>query len=151
MAKIMHCTSEEPVYAYHARICVLGSVKNNARQHGFTLIEIVITISIVVLMLVFYVSAFSTNQLAKIQQHREIALRVIDQKIQALRAAGYSGVSSGSFTDTQLNALQSASASTTVSDYNASIKQVIVGVTWIDASTTRYLGETTLITNSGGL
>ena len=103
-------------------------------------------------MLVFYVSAFSSNQLAKIQAHKDIALRVVNQKMATLRAAGYGGVGSGgTFTDTQLNTLQSASASTSVSDFNASIKQVTVGVSWIDASSTLYFSETTLITNSGGL
>jgi len=103
-------------------------------------------------MLVFYVSAFSSNQLAKIQAHKDIALRVVNQKMASLRAGGYGSVgSSGTFTDTQLNTLQSAAASTTVSDYNASIKQVTVGVSWVEASTTLYLSETTLITNSGGI
>jgi prepilin-type N-terminal cleavage/methylation domain-containing protein len=127
-------------------------VKNAPSQHGFTLIEVVIAIFILILMLVFYVSAFSSNQLAKIQAHKDIALRVINQKMASLRAGGYGSVGSGgTFTDTQLNTLQSAAASTTVSDYNASIKEVTVGVSWIDASSTQYLSETTLIINSGGL
>jgi prepilin-type N-terminal cleavage/methylation domain-containing protein len=127
-------------------------VKNEAQQAGFTLIEIVISIFIIVLMLVFYTSSFSTNQLARIQEHKDIALRVINQKMAAARAAGYSSVTGASFTDTQLSALTSYSASTTVSTYNASEKLVTVGVSWLESSTTNYyLGETTLLVNSGGL
>jgi len=72
--------------------------------------------------------------------------------MESLRALGYGSLgSSGTFTDTSLNVLQSASASTTVSDFNASIKQVTVGVSWVESSTTLFLSETTLIANSGGL
>lgn len=137
----------------HARIYTLGNVKNAALQSGFTLIEVVVTIFIVVLMLVFYASSFTSNQLEKIQEHKDIVLRVINQKMASIRAGGYSNAASsaGTFTDTQLSTLTRYSASTTVSDYNANIKEVTVGVSWIDASSTLYLGETTLLVNSGGL
>ena len=127
-------------------------MKYEATQEGFTLLEVVITIFILVAMLVFFTASFSTTQLSRIQQHKDIALRVMEQKMETLRAAGYSGVgSSGTFSDALLNSLNSASASTTISDYNGSVKQVMVGVSWVDASTTFYLSETTLIVNSGGL
>ena len=91
-------------------------------------------------------------RLARDVQHKDIALRVINQKMAGLRAAGYAGLpASGSFSDPQLNALQSASASTSIADYNADTKLVIAGVSWVGASTTHYLSETTLITKSGGL
>jgi prepilin-type N-terminal cleavage/methylation domain-containing protein len=128
-------------------------VEKFSAQSGFTLIEVVITIFLVVLMLVFFQVAASTMRLATIAQQKERVSRVIGQKIETLRAAGYDGVgSSGTFTDPQLNNLQNVSASTTISDYNAEIKQVTVGVSWLGAgSTTRYLGATTLLVNSGGL
>lgn len=69
----------------------------------------------------------------------------------SVRASGYSSVSSGSFTDTQLSTLQNYSASTTVSTYSASEKLVTVGVSWIESSSTLYFGESTLLVNSGGL
>src|SRR5262249_16204067 len=121
-------------------------------QCGFTLIEILITIFILILMLVFYVSAFSTNQLSRLQEHRDIALRVVTQKMQTLRGGGFSNVdSSTTFTDTSLSRLTNASASTTVSYYNSSLKEVIVGISWLEGSSTLYVQETTLIGNSGGL
>lgn len=130
----------------------LGSVKKQTLQHGYTLIEILITVSIVVLMLVFLASAASTLKLARLQQHKDLVLRVVNHKIETVRAGGYDNAATSAFTDTQLNILHSVSASTTVSDFNASIKQVTVGVSWVDVgSTTYYLGATTLIVNSGGL
>ncbi len=104
-------------------------------------------------MLVFYQVAAATLRLSLMQQHKGIAVRVINQKMETTRAAGYSGIGAGgTFTDPQLAILQSPSASSTVSDFNASIKQVTIGVSWLEiGSTTRYLGATTLIVNSGGL
>lgn len=114
--------------------------------------EVVVSIFILGLMLVFYQSSFGTMRLAQMQKDKDIALRVVNQKMEALRAGGYGSLgASGSFSDTQLDSLQSASASTTITTYNASIKQVTVGVSWVESGSTQYLSETTLISQSGGL
>jgi type II secretory pathway pseudopilin PulG len=120
---------------------------------GFTLIEVVITIFFVILMLVFFQVAAGSLRLAIIQQHKEIAMRVVTKKISTVRASGYANATTSSaFSDPLLASLQNASASTTISSYNANIRQIIVGVTWTElGSTTRYLSASTLLVDSGGL
>jgi prepilin-type N-terminal cleavage/methylation domain-containing protein len=122
-------------------------------NQGFTLLEVLITIGILVVMLAFFASSFSISRLIKIQRHRDVAARVVSQKIESLRADGFDNVGSSTvFTDTQLGIFSSSTASTTVSYYNSSIKQVTVGVYWVESSSTNlYVGATTLVGRSGGL
>jgi prepilin-type N-terminal cleavage/methylation domain-containing protein len=127
-------------------------VKKNHSQNGFTLIEILVTVFILLLMLVFYASSLSTMRLTRIMQHKDIALRVLEEKMETLRGGGYANLpASGTFTNTLLDSLPGPSASTTISLYNATTKEILVGVSWIDSGTTYYVSLSSLITEIGGL
>ncbi len=128
---------------------------NYARHthRGFTLIEVLVSILILGAMLVFYTSSFSATKLTRDAQRKDVALRVIEQKLEELRALTYAGLpASGTFSDPLLTSLPNGIASTTISTYNAAIKKATVGVSWIEGSSTlRYIESTTLITQVGGL
>lgn len=121
---------------------------------GFSFVEVVITLFIIGVILTLYVAAVNTMHLAKTVKHQELALRVANNKMEELRAGGYLNLpSSGSFSDSQLSALPSSSASMTITDYNTSTKQVLVNIQWKEngSSAFRNIGLTTLITKVGGL
>lgn len=106
------------------------------------------------LMLVFFESSFSSTTLTRNLQRQDIAIRILNQKLEDLRALTYTGLpASGAFSDPSLTSIPNGLASTTLTDYNADTKQVLVGVSWQESSSTpvRYLSVTTLITKNGGL
>ena len=132
---------------------MLFPVKKVHTVRGFTLIEILISVFILGAIAVVYVTATNTLSLTREVREKDIALRIIDKKLESLRAAGYAGVgSSGSFSDDLLSTIPNSSASTTISSYNANIKQVDVSVGWQEIGLpSRYLSGTTLIVDNGGL
>jgi hypothetical protein len=82
-----------------------------------------------------------------------VAFRIVNTKLDELRAGGYDALpTSGSFSDPALTNLPFASASTSITDWNAKTKQVAAGVSWQGADgLPRNVSLTTLITQSGGL
>lgn len=122
-------------------------------RRGFTLLEVLISIAILSVMLVFYNSSFSVTKLTRTLQRQDIALRIIKQKTEELRALTYTGLpASGSFSDPLLTSLPNGAASTTITDYDTDNKLVIVSVFWAESSSTaKYLRQTTLVTKVGGL
>lgn len=128
-------------------------MKKSLTARGFTLIEILVSIFILGAIAIIYLTAINTITLTREIRQKDIALRVIDKEIESLRAGGYAGLgSSGSFSDALLSDLPNSSASTTISSYNANIKQVDVSVGWQEVGLpSRYLSATTLIVDNGGL
>ena len=82
-----------------------------------------------------------------------IAFRVATAKLDELRAGGHAALpASGAFVDPTLTSLPSGIASTSITDWNATTKQVAAGVSWQGADgLARNVSLTTLITQSGGL
>jgi prepilin-type N-terminal cleavage/methylation domain-containing protein len=129
-------------------------LKPRQNQAGFTIIEVIVTLFIMGTILVLYQASSNTIVSTTETKNEDIALRVATTELQTLRAGGYSSLpASGTFTDTQLTSIPSGAASMTLSDYNATTKQVTVTVTWADPRTskTKNVSLTTLIANSGGL
>ena len=122
-------------------------------NHGFTLVEVLVSISVLGMMLVFFASTFSNTRLSRDVARQDIALRIIKQKMEDLRALGYNNLPvNGTFSNSLLSSLPSGVGSTTVSDFNSTLKQATVGISWNESSTTpRYLSATTLIGKVGGL
>ena len=90
--------------------------------------------------------------LTRSARHKDIALRVMNHKMEELRSLGYASLPpGGSFSDSLLNALPEGSGSTTIATYNAETKKVTVSVGWREGLDPRYLELTTLITETGGL
>lgn len=126
----------------------------HTKQSGFSIIEAIITLAIVILILVLYQSAVNTINLTRNSENEETALRIASVKIEELRAGGYSSVpATGSFSSSQLSALPSGSGNLVVTDFSANVKQVTVNVQWLDTktSTTRTITLTTAIADLGGL
>jgi len=123
-------------------------------KSGFTLLEVIVTLFIVGLVLVLYQATLGKVKLIRYAKDQEIALRVANNKIEELRAAGYAALpASGSFTDSQLNTLTNCTANMAITDYNTTTKMVIITIQWREPVNTslRNISLTTLITKTGGL
>ena len=129
------------------------SKRHTTNRRGFSLIEVIVSIFVLGTMLVFFASSFSVNRLSRDMQRQDIALRIIKQKMEELRALTYTGLpANGTFSNSLLSSLTNGVGSTTVSDYSATLKQATVGVSWNEStSTIRYLSATTIIGKVGGL
>ena len=132
---------------------MLFTVNKHLAIRGFSLVEVLISVFILGIAAVIYVTSTNTITLTRQTRFQDIAVRVASQKLATLRAAGYANLGAGgSFSDQLLSSLPAGSASTTISVYNANMKQVTVGVSWKEVrKTERYLSETTLIVDNGGL
>lgn len=121
---------------------------------GFSLLEVIVTLFIIGLVLVLYQASLGKVKLIQYAKNQEIALRVANNKIEELRAGGYSALpASGNFSDSQLNSLSNSSASMTITDYNADTKQVLITIQWKEptGSALKNISLATLITKTGGL
>ena len=132
----------------------LKSKKKQNSNSGFSLLEVLVTIFFIGLILVLYQSVLSKVRLIRYVDNQEIALRVANNKIEELRAGGYSALpASGSFSDSQLNILSSCTAAMAITDFNATTKTVVITIEWQQPPSTsvRNILLTTLITKTGGL
>lgn len=122
-------------------------------RRGFTLIEVVIAIFVIGSTVALYAAGLKTFAVTRSAGHGEVALRIAEGKLEALRAAGYAAVpTSGSFSDPALGTLPSATGTLAVSDSNAKTKRVTVTVSWQESTTSpRSVSLSTLITQTGGL
>lgn len=128
--------------------------QNRKSQEGFSIIEILITLFIVVVMLMLYQTALDSVFLTKNSSDESIALRIANHEMESLREAGYANLpASGTFSDSLLSTIPSGTATMTISTYNAKTKQADVTVTWQERNTsdTHSVTVTTLITQTGGL
>jgi Tfp pilus assembly protein PilV len=123
-------------------------------KSGFSLVEVLVTIFFVGLILVLYQTALSKMHLIRYVKNEQIALQVANNKIEELRAGGYSALpSSGVFSDSQLDALSNCTANMAITDFNASTKTVAITIEWQQPPSTavRNISLSTLITKTGGL
>lgn len=121
------------------------------RQAGFSLVEVLVTLSIIGAITLLYVAISSTYQLTRSAAYREIALRIASEEMNTLRAAGYGVLpGSGSFTDTQMANLPNGSGTLTVTTLNAKTKTIDVTVSWQEISA-HSVSLSTYITETGGL
>jgi len=122
---------------------------------GFTLVEVLVSIFLVGIMFVIFQSVLNTSVFVRTSKNQGIALSIVRNKLEGLRASGYAALpSSGSFSDTLMSTLPPAATTTlTVTAYNAKVKQVAVSVVWRDAGSTASstVSLTTLIAQTGGL
>ncbi len=121
-------------------------------NRGFTLIEVLVSVSILVAVLAFLDAAIRSLPVIRVAAHREIALAAAAQELEQVRADTYAALPpSGSFSDPQLSALPDASSSIAVTSFNAGTKQVVVTVTWQE----EYFGTSTIalatLITQGGL
>ncbi|OGG68682.1 hypothetical protein A3E65_01670 [Candidatus Kaiserbacteria bacterium RIFCSPHIGHO2_12_FULL_56_13] len=123
-------------------------------MRGFSYIELIVTLALVGVILTVFLALLSPLPLARVAEHRSIALAVAENELDALRAAGYGVLpESGSWSAPELALLPSGAGTRTVTDYNDTTKQVVVNVTWseIESTTPYSITLSTLITIVGGI
>jgi len=125
------------------------------KQRGFTIIEVLISILIIGVILILLQSVLRGGYLARNAKNQVVALTIVRNELEGLRAGGYDALpASGSFSDSLLSTLPGgATANITVSDYNDTTKQVSATVTWTDPgySAASIVSLSTLVTKVGGL
>ena len=124
-------------------------------SRGFSLIEVVVSIFIVGVMLVLLQAVFRSSVLVRIAKNEGIALSIARNEVESLRAGGYASLPLGStFYDSLVTSLNTNATTTlAITVYNATTKQVVVSVVWLDPSKTASstVSLSTLITQTGGL
>ena len=123
------------------------------QPRGFTLIEMLVAVFVMSVAAAFVTIVTGTIKVTRDSGFESIAFRVATAKLDELRAGGYAALpASGAFVDPTLTSLPSGIASTSITDWNATTKQVAAGVSWQGADgLARNVSLTTLITQSGGL
>ena len=124
------------------------------RFRGFSLVEVVVGVTIIALMAVAMGVLLERLPVgAREARDQDIAIKIARTEIEQLRAGGYDALPvSGPFTNSLLSSLASSSASVTVSTYSSKTKSVVATVSWRGANgVSRSLTLTTLITQNSGL
>ena len=124
------------------------------RQHGFTLIELVVALGIILLTVFVFGIAVSSLPLTRSASNRNIAYHAAGQKIEEMRNTPFAFLpSSGTFTYAILSELASSTAQLTMSSYSGydinSIKQAVVNITWYENGTWQSVQLNTLISSTG--
>lgn len=124
-------------------------------SRGFTLVEVVVSLFFVAVMLTLLAVIVRSSVLVRTSENQGIALSIVRNKLEILRAGGYASLpASGTFSDSLSNTLPpAATAALTVSAYNAKTAQVTATVIWKDpgSAASSTVSLSTLITESGGL
>ncbi len=122
-------------------------------QSGISIVEIIIAVALLLVIALLYQGTANNLTLTRESDNEELALRIAQNKIDALRQGGYAALpSTGSFSSADLSQLPSGSGSLTVTDFSATVKQVVVTVQWKSPrSGNQTVTLTTAIANNGGL
>lgn len=124
------------------------------RRGGFSLIEVLVSIFIMSMMLLLFQAVLRSASLVVSTQNQDLALTIVRNKIENIRAGGYSEIpSSGSFSDNLLTDLPSGNAELVTGEYNSKTKYVTAVVSWQERNRTELssVSLSTLITQVGGL
>src|SRR3989344_3136688 len=124
------------------------------RQHGFTLIELVVALGIILLTVFVFGIAVSSLPLTRSARNRNIAYHAAAQKIEEMRNTPFAFLpSSGTFTYAILSELASSTAQLTMSSYSGydinSIKQAVLNIPWYENGTWQSVQLNTLISSTG--
>jgi competence protein ComGC len=121
-------------------------------QSGASLIEIIVTMFMIFVLLILYVSALNTATLTRKLRYENIAYHVANKQMESLRATALDSLpSSGSISDPQLSQIPSGSGNFTVDDYPGfgGMKEIVVTVTWDDGQPKQTVFRT--LAGSGGI
>lgn len=126
--------------------------KNQKCGTGFSLIEVIIALAVLLLAISIFGVALSTTPLTKTSKNQNLAYHIAAKKIEDLRNTQFASLPpSGAFSDPALLNLPLASANLTISNYGGSsqIKQTTVTVSWNEGGTPRSVILETLISQGG--
>lgn len=122
-------------------------------HRGFALVEVVVSILVIGLMIVASASLLHGVPASRLTLDQSIALSIAQNKMGALRDAGYAALpASGTFSDSALASLASSTGSIATSDFSSTTKRIDVSVAWIEKDASpRSITLTTLMAQIGGL
>jgi len=119
---------------------------------GFTLVEIIITLFVIMILSVILLTTSGTvTQRFKVNL-QSTAAKIASKEVERLRNIDYASLPpTGSVSDTDLSKLPSGAATRTVTNYQSStaIKQVNVTVTWQVNGANKQISMETLIYQNG--
>ncbi len=123
-------------------------------SRGFSLIEVLISLFIFSILIILFQSVMQSSTLVIIEKNRVVALSIVQDEIEKVRANGYEALPvNGTFQNSLLDNLPSATASITSSAYDAQTARITARVLWQDtnsiSSSTIFIS--TLLTKTGGL
>ena len=123
---------------------------------GFTLIEILLALLIIIAMLAIFFTTSSTYVSSRSTNLQSIASKIASCEIEQLRKTDYSTLVNGTTNiqtpcDQDLPKLPQRQATRTLTDYsgNNKIKQAIILITWVDNSANKNIRMETLIYEFG--
>lgn len=119
---------------------------------GFTLIEIVLSLLLILAILTVFFTGSSTYTTTRGANLAGIATKIASRQIETLRKTAFATLpASGSFTDPDLAKLPQGTATRTITDYQANpdIKQVTIQVDWVPAGSAKNVKIDTLIYKYG--
>ena len=121
-------------------------------KFGFSLIEVIIALAVVLVTLIAFGVVVNTIPLTKTARNQNVAYHIAAKKVEELRHTAFVSLpASGPQSDPGLQNLASSTMSLTVGSYEGSsdIKQATVIVEWYENDKARNVNLTTLIGEAG--
>lgn len=126
--------------------------KLKSKPDGFSIIEVVVAMFILVVMLLLYGAASNSMVLNRDARQKELALRILVSEIEELRAMNFGDLPvSGALSNSLLSLLPAPTLTLTMSDINPSFKKAVVNITWQDPANNnpRVMELSTYISSQG--
>ena len=135
--------SQGTVYELRTQYC---------KPAGFTLIEIVISLFIIIAIITILLTTSSVQLASRGSNLQGVAVKIASRQIETLRKTDFSLLpQSGPFADPDLAKLPQSSAQRTIGDYQSDedIKVVTIQVTWVVGGAAKETKLETLIYKNG--
>ena len=126
---------------------------NTKKEIGFTLIEVIISIAIILVLFSLVLMELNTLGIGRSQQYESVAYHIANKQMESLRAITFQDLpDSGNISDPNLAQIPSGSGNFTISDYSGytGIKEIIVTVNWTVNNVVKSVVIKTLA-GSGGI
>jgi prepilin-type N-terminal cleavage/methylation domain-containing protein len=128
-------------------------MNKKCRQHGFTIVELMITVVLAGIIIPAVATALSSLAVInKVSRDQALTNALVQNKTEYLRSIGYNAVAVGttSFTGEMSGTIGSPkSASYTVSSPTTGVKQIDISVSFTEYRTTKNLAYRTYISELG--
>lgn len=121
-------------------------------RKGFSLIETIIALAIVLVTLTVFGVALGSLPLTKNARNQNLAYHIAAKKIEELRNTPFALLPpSGSFSDAGLTNLEAGTGTLSITNYEGAsqIKDLVVIVSWLEGGAARNINLETLISENG--